>query len=228
MCQLLDDWGVAVQAVLGAVAFCILILKRLRENPRRDWRIWFFDASKQALAASLVHLFNVFFSDFLTAHSSDHDPCTWYFMNILLDSTLGLLFIYGCLVALARMVERYDWELLRSGDYGKPPQTKAWMWQMLVYVVIAVVEKVAVSALMLAPFWQTLGNQILRPLADASEKFETVFTMLLVPLVINAIWFWVVDNFLMKAEVAKKPRKHINPFSMEMEEYGSDEEDLLL
>jgi hypothetical protein len=37
----------------------------------------FFDASKQALAASLVHLFNVFFSDFLTAHSSDHDPCTW-------------------------------------------------------------------------------------------------------------------------------------------------------
>ena len=38
----------------------------------------FFDASKQGVAAALVHLFNVFFSDYLTNKTSDHDPCTWY------------------------------------------------------------------------------------------------------------------------------------------------------
>ena len=47
-------------------------------------------------------------------------------MNVLLDSTLGLAFVYGGLWAVARLVDRFDrLEILRSGDYGDPPQTKA-------------------------------------------------------------------------------------------------------
>ena len=43
-------------------------------------------------------------------------------MNIILDSTLGLLFIYAMIVAFNRLVAHYDWDLLAFGDYGKPPR----------------------------------------------------------------------------------------------------------
>lgn len=44
----------------------------------------------QGLGALFIHFANVFLSDVVTTD----DPCTWYLISFLLDSTIGLLLIY--------------------------------------------------------------------------------------------------------------------------------------
>lgn len=148
-CNLVDGWGVGIQVALGLLAFSSLALKRWCESPRRPLKIWLFDASKQALANSLVHVVNVFSSNVLSKDTSDNDPCTWsvgvraprrcpvalfptlqslcffpppsqspsaplnpwicsdrYFINVCVDSTLGLAIIYGLIKLTSRIIRK--------------------------------------------------------------------------------------------------------------------------
>lgn len=47
-----------------------------------------FDVSKQMVGQLYVHGLNILVSD-LVAHRSDGNPCVLYFLNILIDTTLG-------------------------------------------------------------------------------------------------------------------------------------------
>lgn len=42
-----------------------------------------------------------------------------YFINFLLDATLGMLLIYAGIRAVSSIVEWQQWESLRFGEYGK-------------------------------------------------------------------------------------------------------------
>ncbi len=88
---LTDSFGLVVQAILAALAFGSLVVKRALEPAlvRRPWTIWFFDTSKQAAGAGVIHLLNVFLAEMFRG-----DPCTWYVVSFLLDSTVGLFMIY--------------------------------------------------------------------------------------------------------------------------------------
>ena len=47
-----------------------------------------------------------------------------YFLNLLLDCTVGLFSMYYLLRASSFVVERFNLILFRSGDYGYPPAVK--------------------------------------------------------------------------------------------------------
>ena len=83
---------------------------------------------------------------------------------------------------------------------------------------------------MMAAFWENVGKVILKPFADFSAEGETIFCLLIVPCAISAVWFWIVDGLLMKTDGSTRSYRklRINQFSMEMEEYGDDDDDLLL
>eukprot|EP00041_Stephanoeca_diplocostata_P008388 m.124732 g.124732 ORF g.124732 m.124732 type:complete len:199 (+) comp17299_c0_seq21:433-1029(+) len=129
-----------------------------------------------------------------------HDSCTWYFTMVLLDSTIGLLSVYYLLKWSAYLVSRFRFRLLYSGDYGVPPQYKPWIAQFCVYNLIMLVEKALVSCLFLIPFVQKTGAAILQPIGRVSPTFELVLAIVITPFLINVMWFWIVDNFLMKVE----------------------------
>ena len=57
-CEMFGGFGVLIQAIIGAAAFSILILKRYIEKPRRPWKIWFYDVAKQIISSLVLHLFN--------------------------------------------------------------------------------------------------------------------------------------------------------------------------
>lgn len=65
--------------------------KRFREPPgvRRSWSTWWYDTSKQGIGAILIHFTNIILAPLLQG-----DPCTWYVINFLLDSTIGLLILF--------------------------------------------------------------------------------------------------------------------------------------
>jgi hypothetical protein len=82
-----------------------LLFKRQHEKPKRPWRIWcvpriiytsgahtiyrLFDVSKQVVGQMFVHGVNVLISDVGSARSSGN-ACVFYFLNILIDTTLGV------------------------------------------------------------------------------------------------------------------------------------------
>ncbi|XP_018421690.1 PREDICTED: store-operated calcium entry regulator STIMATE-like [Nanorana parkeri] len=190
---LMDRFGVLIQAVLALVAFSTLMLKRWKEPKelRRPWRIWFFDTSKQAIGALFIHFTNVFLSDL-----TEEDPCSLYLMHFLLDATLGMLVIWLSVKLVSMIVERQQYTLLVFGEYGDPPQAAAWLGQCVIYLLIMVVEKTIISLVLLIPGWTKLQEIVLDYIPD--PKLELVLVMLVVPFIVNAIMFWVVDSLIMR------------------------------
>ncbi|XP_064374750.1 store-operated calcium entry regulator STIMATE isoform X1 [Dromaius novaehollandiae] len=188
---LMDSFGIFLQGLLGVVAFSTLMLKRFREpkHERRPWKIWFLDTSKQAIGMLFIHFANVYLSDL-----TEEDPCSLYLINFLLDATLGMLLIYAGIRAVSSIVEWQQWESLRFGEYGDPVQCSAWVGQCALYIMIMTFEKTVIIIVLLIPQWKEVA--LLNPIEN--PQLELAIVMLIVPFFVNALMFWVVDNFLMK------------------------------
>ncbi|XP_026976884.1 store-operated calcium entry regulator STIMATE isoform X1 [Sagmatias obliquidens] len=172
-------------------ALATLAVKRFREpkHERRPWRIWFLDTSKQAIGMLFIHFANVYLADL-----TEEDPCSLYLINFLLDATVGMLLIYMGVRAVSVLVEWQQWESLRFGEYGDPLQCGAWVGQCALYIVIMIFEKSVVFIVLLILQWKKVA--LLNPIENPDLKLAIV--MLIVPFFVNALMFWVVDNFLMR------------------------------
>ncbi|KAM6927723.1 store-operated calcium entry regulator STIMATE [Xenentodon cancila] len=192
----MDPFGIFLQGLLAVMAFSTLMLKRFREpkHERRPWRIWSLDTSKQAIGMLFIHFANVYLSDL-----TEEDPCSLYLINFLLDASLGMLVIYSGVRAISAIVEWRQWDTLRFGEYGEPVQCRAWFVQCVLYILIMMFEKVLIMLVLLIPQWKKLAllNSIKNP------NLELAVVMLIVPFFVNALMFWVVDNFLMKKHRTK-------------------------
>ncbi|XP_065066790.1 store-operated calcium entry regulator STIMATE-like [Rhopilema esculentum] len=198
-CELNDGFGLVLQGILAFTAFCILILKRYREpaSERRPVKVWFFDTSKQAIGAVIIHFANVFL-----ASAFKGDPCTWYFINFLLDTTIGLVIIW-LFLKMASIFGRFNgWRSFRFGEYGNPPQRSWWFRQCFVYIIVMLIEKSIIVLLVQLSFWDDVRKFILTPF-KYHPKLEAGVVMLIVPFIMNALMFWVVDNFLMHRKLRK-------------------------
>lgn len=100
-CQLLGPFALLVQGALGGFALLTLVAKRYRETPRRPWKIWFFDVSKQIFGSMLTHVLNVGMSMISSVNIANHaekfgslahdedgrgpNPCSYYLLNLGID-----------------------------------------------------------------------------------------------------------------------------------------------
>ncbi|EDO38436.1 predicted protein, partial [Nematostella vectensis] len=152
----------------------------------------FYDTSKQGVGAVVIHFANVFLAGMFSG-----DPCTWYFINFLLDSTAGLVIIYILISLTQVVVKLYSIDNLRFGEYGTPPQCSAWIGQCVLYTLVVIFEKITIALIVQLQFWESVREFILKPL-KGHPKMEVAIVMLIVPFIFNAFMFWVVDNFLMR------------------------------
>ena len=51
------------------------------------------DISKQGLATMFIHFLNLFIA-FMMTKQNEEDSCLWYLINILLDTTFGIILIW--------------------------------------------------------------------------------------------------------------------------------------
>lgn len=100
--------GIIIQVGLGVLSFSVLIIKRLRENPQRPWKIWLFDTSKQLISQLMAHFINLTISIALSYNDDSADECLWYLTTNILDNTLGVLI---CVYSLRGI----EWSLARRG-----------------------------------------------------------------------------------------------------------------
>lgn len=121
---------------MGLTAFGMLLIKRQYEHPRRELLVWWYDISKQLIGSLGIHFVNLGISilkDHETMWSTilkltlndddDNDQCDWYFVNLLMDTTLGIPILWAVLHILERLLTRLGVSNIKSGNYyGEVPQ----------------------------------------------------------------------------------------------------------
>jgi len=191
---------------MGVIVIGGLLIKRMRERPRRKWKIWLADVGKQVVGQLCVHFSNVAISgksptlresanqgthaedltDLIASNRSDN-PCSLYALNILIDTTLGVLLLYFLLHYSTHLMQRFQ-PLYKTGFYGTPFSMSLWAEQAAVYVGCLAVMKIVVLVI----FW------IAPELEDGmswglswieNEEAQVVLVMLILPLVMNLFQF---------------------------------------
>ncbi|GAA96178.1 uncharacterized protein L969DRAFT_91634 [Mixia osmundae IAM 14324] len=197
-CRLLGPTALIVQAIMGVLVVASLLLKRTRERPRRPWKIWLGDFSKQVMGQAFLHASNVLISDVIAHHARrKENPCSLYFLNILVDTTLGVLILYGVLKLFTRvLVQRQGRQDFQTGFYGEPPSMVVWGKQLLVYLTACAVMKILVVAFFLSvPRIYRLGDWLLSWLGDHPD-FQVTFVMAVFPLIMNTLQAMIIDSFI--------------------------------
>ena len=212
-CEMFGGFGFLIQAILGAAAFSVLILKRYLEKPRRPWKIWFYDVAKQIISSLFLHLFNLIISSVLSDDDDDADACVWYFVTVVLDCTLGAFLSYIFMWLVDGIVSSSELELLKTGLYYEEYMEgnkkcyklkwKKYGAQLGVWLVVTLIVKLILLIMLkiCKLFLVNLGGFFLSPFSNA--KVRLVMVMIIFPVLLNALYFWVVDNILKLKESDK-------------------------
>ncbi|KAI7898888.1 vacuolar membrane protein-domain-containing protein [Cokeromyces recurvatus] len=199
-CQLLDGFAIFIQLVLAALAFLTLIIKRQKESPQRPLLTWSFDVSKQVIGGAVVHTLNLVASHIFGKNvEEESNPCVWYFLNIFVDTTLGVLVIWAILSIVKFFVRFYRLKGFQSGVYGEPPitnQMKNWTKQLVVYIMTLITMKIVVVILFsICPWLESFGKWVLS-WTMGNYRIQVVFVMLIFPLIMNIVQFWIIDTIV--------------------------------
>ena len=218
-CEMFGGFGFLIQAILGAAAFSILIVKRYVEKPRRPWKIWFYDVAKQIISSLVLHLFNLIISAILSSDEKDADACVWYFVTVVLDCTLGAFLSYIFMWLMDGIAKSSDWTILKTGLYYDEYMEgnkkfykldwKKYGSQLGVWLAITLIVKIILLIMLkiCKLFLVNLGTFFLSPFSNA--KVRLVMVMIIFPVILNALYFWVVDNIL-KLKESDKDEVNLN------------------
>ncbi|KAG8832997.1 hypothetical protein FRC17_000190 [Serendipita sp. 399] len=185
-CQLFGPAALIVQGLMGVMVVLTLVYKRHREKPKRKWRIWMFDVSKQLVGQIVVHFANVFISD-VGAHEAVQNPCVLYFLNIVVDTTVGTsqvsplwrssflsttagaltnlrgLFFTGVGIlylllwgATKVLTEQFGIRGLQTGQYGDGPKPSIAFWGRQAAVYVACLLGMKVAVIILFALWPAI------------------------------------------------------------------------
>lgn len=242
-CHLLGPFAILVQGALGALALLSLVFKRWRERPQRPVKIWAFDVSKQVFGTVLLHMANLLMSMFSAGEiqaglaraatksvgaTVDEDwrpnPCSFYLLNLAIDTTLGipiLLLILKVLhIGASRTALANPPESIKSGHYGDPPKASWWLKQSLLYFIGLLGMKICVFIIFqLCPWIVVVGDWALR-WTEGNTALQIAFVMLIFPLIMNAFQYYVIDTFIKKKPDADDTASQISHGSSEGERGG--------
>ena len=230
-CEMFGGFGFLIQGILGAAAFSVLILKRYIEKPRRPWKIWFYDVAKQIISSVVLHLFNLIISAILSSDEQDADACVWYFVTVFLDCTLGAFLSYIFIWLTDGIANSSDWTFLKTGLYYEEIKIgnkknyqliwKKYLSQLGVWLTITLIVKIILLIMLkiCKLFLVNLGTFFLSPFTNA--KIRLVMVMIIFPVILNALYFWVVDNILKlkesdKGEINLNEEKKQNKMNIEL------------
>jgi hypothetical protein len=105
-----------------------------------------------------------------------------YFLNIFVDTTVGVGILWGILLAFQKLAVRLQLHGVKRGVYGDPPlinQFVQWGKQLFIYNTALVLMKfVVVLIFAICPFLFTFGQWVLE-WTMSNYKLQVVFVMLM-------------------------------------------------
>jgi hypothetical protein len=163
------------------------------------------DTLKQGLAAIIVHSTNVLVSSFIEPSAQESlistnasNPCVLYFLHILLDTTIGVFFLYAFLKGLHWIGDSFKLEGIESGFYGSPPSWNYWARQFGLFLgAWFFVKSLVVVAISYSSLLVSFGAWILSPILQThNPRIQVLAVMLLFPLVMNIVQAWLIDMLI--------------------------------
>ena len=124
------------------------------------------------------------------------NPCVWYFLNVLVDTTLGVFILLSFLKLLDMIYHHNGITNMSSGQYGSPPSLRIWLKQTLSFLLGITLTKVVVVAILQ---WRALRLvELAKWIVDGIQdpRWQVVMVMLIFPLGMNTLQFWLVDSFI--------------------------------
>jgi hypothetical protein len=197
-CRLIAGlFATMLQVGIGCFAGLSLLYKHyFVESPRRSFDIWMMDISKQGFASVLIHFWNIaqsiLFSKLSTKKnpSAESDECANYFMYFVLDTFLGVYFVYIQLLIIHELALRYGIRSLKTqGYYGTPRQMRWYIHQLVCFLAVVIVSKSILGLLMfvLSTPADMIGSIIFEPFHHMNPNVELVFVMVVCPFFLNII-----------------------------------------
>lgn len=186
---------------------CVLVLKKVQEKSQRTWHEFFLDSSKQMAGAGWIHVMNILCAKLLDHMMPVGDECEWYWINIMIDTTLGVAVEYALLQALLKLagvcLGTAGAEELRPGHYHDAGvfQVSRYVKQLVLWLIVVTGMKMSMVVLMYfaATPLEAGAAFVLQPFLE-SPSLKLCVVMIATPLCMNAFQFWVVDNFIKKEE----------------------------
>lgn len=205
-CHLLSGWfAIGVQVLLASLCVATLVIKKLTEKPERDWIVWFFDAGKQGMSSSLSHITNIVLSIVIANKLPHSDECMWYCIAYTSDTIVGTCINFLFLSIVEKLINSYCSpniaEYLRFGSYGNPPSIYHFIPQITIWLSIVMVSKFIVLFVIVEFIYQLdsiVGSVFKFTQIQSVPKIELLVVMIVIPMILNAIQFWVTDTVLKK------------------------------
>lgn len=208
-CELLGPVSILIQSLLGLIAISSLVVKRRYEHPKRPWRIWFYDVSKQVFGSLGIHLLNLAVSLLKSKQlllsimeggsdggdEEDHNQCDWYFLNLLMDTTIGVPILWFCLFVIYQVCESLEISDIESGNYGKPPKFSSYLKQLTIFFLSVVMMKSILYLLLYIPIFIMYADWILS-FSDDFPNLQIVLVMLVFPTLLNCFQYYVIDSLI--------------------------------
>lgn len=220
-CQLLGPASLFVQFVMGVSALGLLVFKRNYEHPKRKLDVWLFDIGKQVIGALGIHFINVGIS-VIKKHKENkkrystggndndngsEDQCDWYFLNLLLDTTVGIPILWLALHSLTKLFQYFNIKNVESGNYfpedtldrpnSSKPLASAFLKQLCIFICGLVIMKICIYLILnyfedLA-YW--FANLILA-WSDPWPDVQIILVMFVFPVLLNCFQYFCVDNVI--------------------------------
>ena len=136
------------------------------------------------------------------------NPCSFYLLNLAIDTTLGipiLILLLRVLTSLFLLTPLGSPpESLQSGSYGHPPKTLWWLKQSLIYFLGLLNMKGCVLFIFTVLPWISRVGDWALSWTEGNEVLQVGFVMLLFPCIMNAAQYWIIDAFIKE----QKPAGH--------------------
>ena len=136
----------------------------------------------------------------------DASPCVWYFINMMLDTTLGVFMSFTLLSLLEAVAFRWNWTSLHSGHYrdkdNEEVNLEAWAIQLVTWgLIVMTVRSTQGKCFIVGLMWTTVdqlnwGGHFLLSRLEDSPRLELIVVMVFSPLAMNLLQFWIQDTFL--------------------------------
>lgn len=153
------------------------------------------------------------------------NPCSFYLLNLAIDTTLGIPILIILLKVLTIGVSKTPIanppESIKSGHYGSPPRATWWLKQSMIYFVGLLLMKTCVFFIFeLCPWLVIVGDWALK-WTEGNEALQIAFVMLIFPLIMNAMQYYIIDTFI-------KNKPEDDGSAEQTEQHGTEEEGGLL
>lgn len=204
-CTILEGpQGKAVQGLLFLTCCLTLLYKFYRDSGGRSFSEFLMDSSKQLAGSGWIHVLNLVFAAQLEEQfdTLGGDQCDWYWINIVVDTTVGVFVNYSLLKAftfIIKMLCPAEASSCESGQYRKANGEMdyvAYLKQLGIWLGVVSIMKACMVQLMIVSAVTMLGlaQAVLAPFQDPTMKLLVV--MIFTPFCMNSFQFWVTDNFI--------------------------------